>query len=130
MKQAVRSNWERALLVCGKCSRKLGGGFGPKGNTSLAKILRREPGLGKGRGARVGVVEVKCLGVCPKHAVTVVDTGDPTSWHLVPNGLGEEEAARLLLADLRSAAPALRVASAKIEKAPTLSARGDQPLEA
>lgn len=128
MKRAVRSNWERALLVCGKCSRKLGGGFGPKGKTSLAKMLRREPGLGKGRRARIGVVEVKCLGICPKQAVTVVDTGDPTRWHLVPKGSGGEEAMRLLLTDPQR--PQLGSPSTTIENSPTLPTRGDQPLEA
>lgn len=109
MKRSARSNWERALLVCGKCSRKVGGGFGPKGSASLAKTLRREPGLGKGRRARIGVVEVKCLGVCPKGAVTVVDTGNPTRWHLVPSGLQDEEIARMLLAEPLGEAPMTRI---------------------
>ena len=42
MRLFIRSNWERTLLVCGKCSRKVDGGFGPKGRTSLAKALRRQ----------------------------------------------------------------------------------------
>lgn len=86
MKTAARANWERALLVCGKCSRKLGGGFGPDGDLRLAKALRREPGCGKGRRATVGVAEVKCLGVCPKRAVVVVDSADPARWRLVRPG--------------------------------------------
>ena len=104
MKTSARSNWERALLVCGKCSRKLDGGFGAKGRAPLAKVLRRELGVAKGRKARVGVVEVKCLGVCPKHAVTVVDTADPGRWRLIPAGL-DAGAAMELLHDKQSAAP-------------------------
>ena len=85
MKQA-RSDWTGAVLVCGKCSRKIGGGFGPKGGERLAKALRREAGFGKERRATVGVLEVKCLGLCPKKAVAVVDTRRPGEWLVVPAG--------------------------------------------
>lgn len=85
MKRA-RSAWSGALLVCAKCSKKLDGGFGPKGRDRLAKALRREPGFGKGRKARVGIVEVKCLGLCPKNAVTVVDTRQPGEWLVLSAG--------------------------------------------
>lgn len=93
----VRSDWERALLVCGKCSRKLDGGFGLKGRTPLAKALRRELGVGKGRKARIGVAEVECLGVCPKRAVVVVDASSPGRWHLVQAGAEAADVARRLL---------------------------------
>ncbi len=79
----VASSWEGALLVCGKCSRKLDGGFGPKRRTPLAKALRRWLGLGKGRKARLGIVETRCLGVCPRGAVCVVDTRRLRSWQIV-----------------------------------------------
>jgi ferredoxin len=82
----VRARWGGALLVCGKCSKKLGGGFGRKGKQSLAKALRDEPGLGKGRRAALGVIEVRCLGVCPRGAVTMVDTRVPDRWRLVDAG--------------------------------------------
>jgi predicted metal-binding protein len=82
----VRSNWEHTVLVCGKCSKKLKGGFGPKGKQSLAKALRRHLGLKKGRKAEAGIVEVKCMGVCPRGAVTVVDAGGPREWLIVPAG--------------------------------------------
>lgn len=72
------------MLVCGKCSKKLDGGFGAKGGTGLAKALRGEPGFGKGRKADVGVVEVRCLGICPKNAVAVVDTRAPGRWRIIP----------------------------------------------
>ncbi len=86
MKASVRANWQATLLVCGKCSKKLGGGFGPKGKTSLAKALKQETGGGKGRKAPVGIIETKCLGVCPKHAVTMVDTRRGDEWLLVREG--------------------------------------------
>jgi predicted metal-binding protein len=82
----VKSRWERTILVCAKCSKKIDGGFGPKGKQSLAKALRRYLGLKLWRKAWVGIVEVKCLGVCPRGAVTVVDAAEPGRWRLVPKG--------------------------------------------
>jgi predicted metal-binding protein len=81
----VRSNWTRAFLVCRKCSKKAGGGFGPDGTRSLAKALRREAG-GKGRKARFGVVEVRCLGICPRGGVVVIDAADPEHWRVISAG--------------------------------------------
>jgi predicted metal-binding protein len=82
----VRSNWRTALLICRKCSKRQHGGFGPKGKTPLAKALKKELGGKKGRKAPVGIVEVKCLGVCPRHAVTMVDARRPRDWLLVKPG--------------------------------------------
>lgn len=84
--KGVRANWSDAVLVCSKCSRKLDGGFGPKGRTPLAKALRKALQLKKGRKAAAGIVEVKCLGVCPRDAVTVVNGSNAREWMLVPAG--------------------------------------------
>jgi predicted metal-binding protein len=84
--KTVRSDWSSTLLVCKKCSKRLDGGFGPKGRTPLAKALRKHLGLKKGRKGRVGIVEVKCLGVCPRGAVTVVNGKAPGEWALVKAG--------------------------------------------
>ena len=86
MKDRVRSHWSTAVLVCAKCSKKLDGGFGPKGKTRLAKALRKEIGGPKGRKGAAGIVEVKCLGVCPSGAVTVVNGAAAREWLLVPRG--------------------------------------------
>lgn len=86
LKRSVRSNWSNTVLVCSKCSKKLGGGFGPKGRTPLAKALRKHLGLRKGRKGTAGIVEVKCLGVCPRGAVTVVNGAASREWLLVPEG--------------------------------------------
>ena len=75
--KTVRSDWANTLLVCKKCSKKIGGGFGPKGKTGLAKALRAELDVAKGRKGSLGIIEVKCLGVCPKGAVTVVNGAAP-----------------------------------------------------
>jgi len=84
MLRRVASNWESAALVCAKCSKKLNGGFGENSKTPLAKALKKE--LGKGRKASLGVVAVKCLGVCPKDAVTVIDSRRPREWMIVRAG--------------------------------------------
>lgn len=94
VKDHVRADWTGAILVCGKCSKKLGGGFGPKGRTPLGKALRELLGLKRSRKAGLGVVEVSCLKICPKGAVTVVDTAVPGRWRLVPGGTPVEEVAR------------------------------------
>jgi predicted metal-binding protein len=83
----VRADWTETVLVCRKCTRKLDGGFGKDGTAKLAKLLRKElNGKAKGRKARVGVVEVGCLDVCPKQAVTVVRAATPGEWAVVPAG--------------------------------------------
>lgn len=96
MKQHVRSNWSNAVLVCAKCSKRLDGGFGPKGKQGLAEALRKHLKLKKGRKAGAGIVEVKCLGVCPRGAVTVVNGADSREWLLVPAGADLDEAAEEL----------------------------------
>lgn len=83
----VRANWSTAVLVCRKCSKKLKtGGFGPDGDKPLAKALRKHLRLDKGRAARAGIIEVGCLDLCPKRAVTVVDTRQPGRWLVVRPG--------------------------------------------
>ncbi len=86
MKARVQSNWSNAVLVCAKCSKKLDGGFGPKGKQSLGKALRKQLHLKKGRKAAAGIVDVKCLGVCPRGAVTVINGAASREWILVPAG--------------------------------------------
>ncbi|MBN2972249.1 hypothetical protein JW805_09500 [Roseomonas aeriglobus] len=83
MIRRLPSGWQDAIVVCGKCSKKLDGGFGDRGKQSLAKALRKRLGLSKGRKATVGIVETKCLGVCPKRAVVVGRAG---GWLVVPEG--------------------------------------------
>jgi predicted metal-binding protein len=94
--QQVRSDWSRAILVCRKCSKKLDGGFGHDGKRPLAKALRKYLGIKKGRKAPVGIVEVGCLGVCTKNAVTLIDAEHPAVWRIVPAGQPLGETARML----------------------------------
>ncbi|WP_237476981.1 (2Fe-2S) ferredoxin domain-containing protein [Lichenibacterium dinghuense] len=92
----VGAEWRDVVLVCRKCSKKLDGGFGPDGEDAFAKALRRSiDGAGKrkvkARRRAVGVVEVGCLGLCPKRAVVVVKGSAPGSMLLVPEGAGMDE---------------------------------------
>lgn len=89
MFRIAKSNWAQSALVCTKCSKKLAGGFGKKGKTPLVKALRAV--LGKGRKAEFGVVPVKCLGVCPKNAVTVIDSRRPREWLIIAAGTPVED---------------------------------------
>lgn len=79
----VKARWSNTVLVCRKCSKKVKGGFGPDGDKPLSKALRKHLQLGKGRKASAGIIEVGCLDVCPKGAVTVVDARHPDMWLLV-----------------------------------------------
>jgi predicted metal-binding protein len=76
---------EQILLICGKCTRKLKGGFGKKGKMSLRSVVKdRLKAIGR-RGA-VRVVETECLGLCPKRAVTVALGTRPWELLTVPAG--------------------------------------------
>lgn len=97
-RDTVPANWATAVLVCAKCSKRQGGGFGPKGKTPLVKALRRLMPKARGRKAAFGLVEMRCVKVCPKHAVVVIDGRRPKDWLLVRPGTPlEEVAARLEL---------------------------------
>lgn len=96
LKGHVRSNWHHAVLVCRKCSKKVDGGFGPDRNEPLARALRRSLGMKKGRKAAAGIIEVSCLGVCPKGAVTVVNGAQARDWLLVRPGADLDELAAAL----------------------------------
>ena len=86
MKVDVSANWTRTLLVCVKCSKKVGRAFGEDGDQTLAAALRAGMGVRKGRKAAAGVAEVRCLGVCPKGAVVALDAASPGRWLLVRPG--------------------------------------------
>jgi predicted metal-binding protein len=82
----ISAQWDVAILVCKKCSKKIGGGFGEKGRTSLAKALRARGNGGKGRKASIGVVETGCMKICPKNAVVAINGARPKDWLIVPRG--------------------------------------------
>ena len=91
--RVVAANWANTVLVCRKCSKKLDGGFGEGGRKPLAKALRKHLHVKKGRKGSAGIVEVGCLDLCPKGAVTVIDGRHPDGWLLVKPGADLDELA-------------------------------------
>lgn len=94
----LKTRWSGVVLVCGKCQRKLKGGFGPGASRPLSKVLRRAlrdrhadrasvttEGR-KARRPRPLVIETKCLDVCPKGAVVVLPAGADGGTFVVPRG--------------------------------------------
>ncbi len=99
--RALKARSTALVAICRKCGKKLGGGFGKDGDVSLAKALRRDFDLGKGKRASVRLVETGCLDICPKGAVVVVAGDRPNEMLLIPGGTSiDDVAARLGLVAL------------------------------
>jgi hypothetical protein len=104
----------RLIAICGRCGRKIGGGFGPRGDKALSKSLRRVVEGAKGKRATVRIVETRCLDICPKRAVALIDSHRPGQVMIVAAGTPVETVAdRVRIADqvsvgstaIRSSAP-------------------------
>ncbi len=99
MPQPIRSRptpWKTIILLCGKCARKLDGGFGPKGEDTLRSALRAELKQ-RGHGREVRIVETRCMGLCPKKAVTALSASRPDIILTCPVGTHTDEVlARLI----------------------------------
>jgi len=81
----VQTGWTDILLICRKCSKKLGGGFGPDGRDTLRRAARhalRE----SGQRGQVGLIETGCFGICPKRAVVIARASAPGTLTIVPAG--------------------------------------------
>ncbi len=112
--QVAKTQWKDVVLVCKKCSKKLDGGFGPEGDQSLKKALKRylkppkSAKTGKGRKAELTVKHTDCFDVCPKNAVIAVNAANPKALLIVPVGADLLEVkARLGLHDGRRTRPDL-----------------------
>ena len=79
------TDWTQIILVCRKCSKKLRGGFGPDGKDTLPRALKAELRQ-TDRRRSVRVIETKCLGLCPKGAVTVLPASSPGALLAVSEG--------------------------------------------
>ena len=88
----ISAKWDDVLLVCRKCGKKVGGGFGKDGEQRLEKALKSQL---KGKG-RHKVVTVPCLGLCPKNAVCLVQASAPGTVHLVKPDTPVEEVVEAL----------------------------------
>ena len=107
-----KTKWRDVVLVCKKCQKKLDGGFGPHGDRSLKKALKKylKPGDGKGRKAELAVIETGCFDICPKNAVVCINAAEPKALLIVPVGADLFEVkARLGLDDGRRLKPTLTV---------------------
>jgi predicted metal-binding protein len=99
--QSRSTPWQTIVLTCGKCARKLDGGYGPKGKDKLRTVLR--DGLKEaGHRRDVRMIETKCLGICPKSATTMIVATRPDRVHIVPAGASSSDALALVL-DVRAA---------------------------
>jgi predicted metal-binding protein len=77
--------WKTVILLCGKCARKLDGGYGPKRKDPLRTALQaavRE----SGRRREIRIIETRCMGICPRKAVTMVNASKPGTISVVPKG--------------------------------------------
>ena len=99
MPHRVRSRptpWKTVILLCGRCARKLDGGFGPKRQQPLRNALWTAI---KARGSRreVRIIETRCMGICPKKAVTAINASRPGRILTVPKGAEADEVLAQLL---------------------------------
>ena len=83
--RTVVTGWTDTLLICRKCSKKLRGGFGTDGKDTLRQAVR-EALRTTGRRGEVGIIEVGCLKICPKRAVTTARASQPGVFTIVPKG--------------------------------------------
>jgi predicted metal-binding protein len=93
--RTARTPWEDVVLICRKCSRKLDGGFGKDGASSLRSELKLAL-RAAGRRRQVRGVETGCFSVCPKRAVSVMRGARPDEILVVPAGADAAEVLRRL----------------------------------
>lgn len=110
--KTAKTQWRDVVLVCRKCSKRLNGkGFGPDGDRTLKKALRKYLKAGKGKKAELVIKETSCFDVCPKNAVIAVNAANPKALLIVPAGADLFEVkARLGLDDGRRLKPRVEVA--------------------
>lgn len=90
----ARAPFRQAVLVCGKCARKLHGGFGRGGGKPLRKELKRA-WKAAARPGKLRVVETRCLGLCPKRRQVIATAASLQSGRLWVVEPGEDAAAVL-----------------------------------
>lgn len=96
MKPAIRTvatRSETLVAICGKCGKKVGGGFGDGGKRPLAKALKKALGLPKWKRSPIRIVETECMKLCPKGAVAVTTSGDARLVYVIPAGTSVDDVA-------------------------------------
>lgn len=107
MTDPIRSRptpWHNVLLLCGKCARKLDGGFGPDRGQTLRSALRQAL-KAAGRRREVAIIETRCLGICPKKSVTALSASRPGEIFVIPQGTPADAALARLIGGAASAPP-------------------------
>ena len=92
----ARGPWTASVLLCRKCGKKLGGGFGPKGDESLAGVLKHTL-RDRGQRKRVRVIQVGCLDICPRGGVVAMRGDAPGEMMIVPEGMNADAIAERLI---------------------------------
>jgi predicted metal-binding protein len=75
--RSVPTPWREIILVCRKCTKKLDGGFGGKREQGLRQALREALRAGGQRRRDVRIMEIGCVGLCPRGAVTASRASRP-----------------------------------------------------
>ena len=90
--------WKTVILLCGKCSRKMNGGYGSKGKDTLRTVLRDALRV-KGHRRDVRIIETGCMGICPKKAVTALNANHPDKILTIPKGTATDEMMAQLMSE-------------------------------
>jgi predicted metal-binding protein len=72
------------------------GGYGTNGKESLRTVLR-EAFRKQGNRRDVRIIETRCMGICPKKAVTALNASHPGSILTIPKGTAATAAMAELL---------------------------------
>jgi len=75
------------------------GGFGTNGKDMLRNILR-EAFRAKGLRRDVRIIETRCMGICPKKAVTALNASRPDKIFTMPKGTAANEAVAQLMGEV------------------------------
>jgi len=87
--------WKTIVLLCGKCARKLDGGYGPNRDDTLRSALRRALKDAGDRHA-VRVIGTRCMGIYQKKAVIAINASRPAAVFVVPVGTPAEDVLHIL----------------------------------
>ncbi|MCQ8279111.1 hypothetical protein NFI95_11720 [Acetobacteraceae bacterium KSS8] len=92
----ARGPWTTCVLLCGKCGKKLDGGFGDKRDESLASVLKQ---LLRDREQRkwVRVIQVGCLDICPRGGIAAMRGDAPGEMMIIPAGMDAASIAQRLI---------------------------------